>query len=408
MDNVPDFELSEEQREFRNELKQFVNDELVPLNYNEYEWRDDPNERIPWHIVEKADQELGLRSLTVPEEFGGYDASPLTVTLAAEELSYGDMGFAVIFDQTWKFAKVINELASGDLRNQFFKEFMDDSRYVLAATMTEKDHGSDNLLPDEANHQLDTTAEKDGDEWVINGHKRYISNGADAKTYLVYAQTDPNALAVEGTSAFMVPSDAAGVEVTNIHEKISQRMINNATLEFHNVRVSDARLLGEPGRGMESVGSLLKESHTEAAATALGTARRAFEEALAYSKHRVQGGTEIINHQTIGHDLAQIATELQAARALTWMVARAIEDGEYTKDMGSMAKVHASEVAFDVSKRALEKFGGEGIMLESPQQKYFRDALSFLHSDGTVEVHKEKVIQSLRDQSKQQNWRQPF
>lgn len=122
----------------------------------------------------------------------------------------------------------------------------------------------------------------------------------------------------------------------------------------------EKHLLSEQNNGMKSVGTLLKESHTEALATALRTARRAFEEALAYSKYREQGGTEIINHQAIGHDLAWMATDLQAVRSLTWMVAEAIEKDAYTKDMSSMVKVHASQVAFDVARSALEKFGGAG------------------------------------------------
>jgi alkylation response protein AidB-like acyl-CoA dehydrogenase len=402
-DTVPEFRLNEEQRELRREIREFVDEEIEPLDLNEWEWRDDPRDRIPWDVIEAASNR-GLKDLTVPEEYGGMDASPLTLVMAAEEMAAGEMGIAVIFDQIWKIARIIDKMGDEDVRDRFFTEFVDDPRHLLAITLTEPDHGSD-YITDYEGFQFNTTAEKDGNEWVINGKKHYISNGADAKTYVVFAQTDPDAPAQQGTTAFLVPGDTDGLDVTHVWEKISQRLINNATVEYNDVRVPDENVLGEVHEGKQRTSEVLKESNLEAGATTLGTARRAFEDAFDYAHERHQGGQPIIEHQAIGHDFADMAMELQSARALLWTAAEAIEEqgDDYWTEYGSMGKVVGSETAFDVSKRAIEKFGGAGIMLENdrPMQKYLRDTLSFLHSDGTIEAHKESVINVLKERYEQ-------
>lgn len=181
---------------------------------------------------------------------------------------------------------------------------------------------------------------------------------------------------------------------------ISQRLNNNATVEFDGVRVPDEFVLGEVDRGMLRTGEVLKESNIEAGATALGTARLAFEDAFEYANERQQGGSRIIDHQVIGHDFAEMTMEIQTARSLLWTAARAIEgQGEdYRPEYGGIAKVFAAEQAFDVAQRSLEKFGGTGVMLENdrPIEKYLRDTLSFLHSDGTQTAHTENVISDLQ------------
>ncbi|MFB6130312.1 MAG: acyl-CoA dehydrogenase family protein [Salinigranum sp.] len=397
---VPAFELNEEQRALRREIRSFVAEEVDLLDVNDWEWRDDPRDRIPWEAVEAA-TERGLKDLTVPEEFGGMDASALTLTMAAEEMAAGEMGIAVIFDQNWKIARIIDNLARDNVREEFFEAYTDDPRHLLAVCLTEPDNGSNHITHiDEM--QFSTTAERDGDEWVLDGVKRFQSNAADAKTYVVFAQTDPTVPAQEGTTAFLVPREADGLEVTHVWEKISQRMVNNATIEFDGVRVPDRYVLGEVDMAKSNQGDAAgsKESNIEAGAIALGTARRAFEDAFAYAHEREQGGAPIVDHQVIGHDFARMAMELGAARALLWTAARAVDrQGEdYQYEYGAMGKVYAAEVAFDVSKRALEKFGGAGIMLETeyPVQKYLRDTLSYLHSDGTQEAHTQRVVDALR------------
>ena len=396
MVGVPEFELNAEQRALRNEIKRFVDNEIRTLDFTDLEWREDPHERIPWEVVDKADQ-LGLKDLAIPEEYGGMDASALTLTMAVEEMAVGDLGLAVLFDQTWKISRVIHEMADEPAREKFFERFVGDPRHVLAITFTEPANGS-NYIVDYEGMRFQTTAEKDGDEWVIDGLKHFISNGADAKTYVVFAQTDPDVPAQEGTTAFLVPGDADGLSVTHVHEKISQRLVNNATIEFNGVRVPEENVLGEVHKGKTRTGEVLKESHIEAGASVLGVARAAYEDAFEYAHERVQGGKPIVEHQVVGHDFAHMATQIQAARSLLWTAARAVErQGEaYDHEFGHMAKVFAADVAVDVTERALTKFGGSGIMLDYDVQKYHRDALSFQHSDGTQEAHRENIVELLR------------
>ncbi|MGM0590448.1 MAG: acyl-CoA dehydrogenase family protein [Halobacteriota archaeon] len=399
MTTYPDFMLSAEQQELRQEIKEFVDEEVKPLDFNDLEWREDPHDRIPWDVVEEA-AARGFKDLSVPEEFGGRDASPLTLTMAAEEMARGDMGLAVILDQTWKIARIIDKMASDEVREEFFEQMVADPRHILAITFTEPANGSNYVIP-YGEMEFDTKAEKDGDEWVINGEKRYISNGADAKSYVVFAQTDPSVPAPKGGTAFLVPHDADGLEVTHVWEKLSQRTINNATIEYNDLRVPEEYVLGEVNEGVRRTGEVLKESAIEAGATTLGTARAAYEDALEYAHERVQGGTEIINHQAMSIDFAEMAAELQAARMLLWMAATAVEEqgDDYDYQYGHMAKVFAADTAVDVCQRSMEKFGGAGIMFENdrPMQKYMRDAISFLHSDGTQTAHKLSAIHDIID-----------
>jgi alkylation response protein AidB-like acyl-CoA dehydrogenase len=154
-------------------------------------------------------------------------------------------------------------------------------------------------------------AEKDGDEWAINGKKQFITNGAEAKTYVVFAQTDPSAPASEGTTAFLVPHEYEGIEVTKIHEKISSRLYNNATVEYNDLRVPQERVLGEVNGGFSlGEGEQIFHGTLETSGMALGIGRRAFEDAFDYCHERVQGGTEIINHQTVANVFAGMYTDL--------------------------------------------------------------------------------------------------
>lgn len=390
-DMLPEAELTEEQQDFRTKVKEFADNEIRPLDLNELEWRDDPHDRVPWDVVEKGANEYNLMEVTVPEEYGGMDASALEIALGTEELAAGDMGIGHIFTYTWKRVKEVDMLANDELRDEYFENLIDDPLHLITTARTEPAVGTDKTIS-YPGFQFNTTAEKDGDHWVLNGKKHFLTNGADAKVYLVYAQTDPTASGMDGTTLFLVPRHFEGVEVTHIHEKISQRLVNNATVEFTDVRVPERRVMGEVNNAMKEGPQV---SPIEAGSTALGTARRAFEEAFSYANERVQGGTEIINHQSIGHDFAQMYTDLYAARSLIWTAARALDRGTYSTEQGAMANMFASRVAFDVSTKALEKFGGKGIMLSTPAQRYVRDTLSYLHSSGTEEALKQKIIDNL-------------
>jgi alkylation response protein AidB-like acyl-CoA dehydrogenase len=382
-------ELTEAQRALRAEAGQWSRQVARP-RAKDLEWEADPRDRVPWDLVEEMSKK-GWRTLTVPVSFGGLDADPLTLCVLIEEIAAGDMGLAVILDQTLKVARIFSWLANNEQQEAFFNEFLADPRYVLAICLTEPGAGSDHILQPPG-FRFSTVARREGDGWKLSGRKRFISNGADAGSYIVFASTDPDRPASEGTTAFWVRADAPGFEVVRIHEKISQRTINNAELRFNDIPLGDDAVLGEVNRGLVSTREILRESAIEAGATVLGTGQGAYELAVAHASERIQGARRLIEHPNIATRLAVMATELEAARSLIWRAARAVTNSSYDLRLGSMAKSFAADAAVHAGIEAMEIHGGLGIMIqEGGVDKYLRDALSFQHSDGAQDAHRLQI-----------------
>ncbi|MFQ5879287.1 MAG: acyl-CoA dehydrogenase family protein, partial [Dehalococcoidia bacterium] len=322
MKSIVEFRLTEEQEMLRKTLDQFVEKEVKP-DCRRREKIEDPAERIPWDWI-TALSKMGIRTLAVPEEYGGGGAGCLTLCIAGEELAVGDLGLSVIFDQTWKFTYFITAAANQEQRNRYLPRFMEDDTFLLAMGQTEETGGSDHSLPyNEPGAGLRTTAvpaRRNGhDGWLINGRKIYISNGGIAKLHVIRARTDPTTGGIVGTTAFFVELDTPGFTVGRVEDKIGQRLVQNGELIFEDCWVPAENLLGELHRGWELALRYSRgTSNTEAAATVLGVARAAFEDALAYAKQRVQGGKPIIGHQAIKLMLADMLTQIRAARALIW------------------------------------------------------------------------------------------
>lgn len=350
------------------------------------EWEPDPRQRVPWDLVEEASAK-GWRTLGLPRDWGGGGASVLALCVLVEELAAGDMGFAVLLDQTLKVQRILARLAGPGARARVQERFLPDPRGVLAVCFTEPETGSDYVLP-HPGFRFATTARQHPDgSFTLSGTKRFISNGADACLLVVFACTDPDQPAESGTSAFLVEPDLPGVEVERIHEKISQRTINNATLRFHDTPLEPWRLLGPLHRGFGSAREILKESTIEAAATTLGTARAAYELALAHARARVQGGGPLADHANVQARLGQMHAQLEAARSLIWRAALAVEDESYDHRLGASAKLVAADIAVAVCLSAMELHGGLAIMRdEAVIGRCLRDCLSFLHSDGAQDT----------------------
>jgi acyl-CoA dehydrogenase len=362
----------------------------------EREWASDPADRVDWELVEEA-SERGWRTMGLPVEDGGRGADALALCVLIEELAYGDMGFAVIMDQTLKIQKILSGLATGAIRRRWLDGFLADPRAVLAICFTEPETSSDYIIghPD---FRFRTTARQDAaGNWVLNGYKRYISNGADARYYVVFACTDATRPAAEGTSAFLLEPGMPGFEVVEVHEKISQRTINNGALRFTDVVLEPDRMLGGIHAGYTDSREILRESAIEAGATTLGTARAAYELAVEHARTRVQGGVPLIEHANVGCRLAEMCFDLEAARSLIWRAAWAVShDPAYDHRLGSAAKTFAAEAAVRVCTSAMELFGGLAIMMnDSMIQKCMRDCLSFLHSDGAQDSHRLRVAKMI-------------
>src|SRR5688572_488078 len=278
-------------------------------------------ERIPWDWIREADK-LGIRTLGVSKAFGGAGADILTMCLVGEELAVGDLGFAVIMDQCWKMAHILSDAMTPEQQRKFIPRFVDDPEATFAIAFTEPGAGSDHQgYYDSPDIDFRTTAVRDGDGYVINGTKRYVSNGCMAKLYFVVTRTDSSKSLREGGSVFIVPSDTPGFRPGFFHEKSSQRLATNGTFHFDNCRVPATNLLGGEGLMSRLRADYMPGSKAEAAATVLGVGRAAYEYALAYAKDRVQGGKPIVKQQAVAIMLAQMAMKLDAAGTQIWRTA---------------------------------------------------------------------------------------
>jgi alkylation response protein AidB-like acyl-CoA dehydrogenase len=385
------FGLTPAQLRLRDDAHAFAIEHVAP-RARELEWQHDIRARVDWELVEEASRR-GWRTLGLPQEDGGGGAGALDICVLVEALAYGDMGFAVVLDQTLKVQRIVSQLATGEARGHFLARFLENPRCVLAICFTEPETSSDYIIPSPA-LRFRTRAERlpDG-TWRLDGYKRFISNGADAGFYIVFACTDDNRPAHEGTSAFLLEPGLPGFEIEQVHEKIAQRTINNAALRFDGVVLEPWRVLGEPHLGYAGARSFVRESVIEAGATTLGTAHCAYELALEHARGRVQGGKPLIEHQNVQCRLADMYADLEAARSLIWRAAWAVEhDPEYDFRLGSAAKVFAADAAVRVCLSAVEIFGGLAIMYkDSPIEKCLRDCLSFLHSDGAQDSHRLRI-----------------
>jgi alkylation response protein AidB-like acyl-CoA dehydrogenase len=388
MESIIEFRLTKQQEMLRETVRSFVTREVKPQAMTR-EWLSEPQARFPWEWVEALSR-MGVRTLTVPKEFGGPGGDTITACLIGEELAAGDLGLGVIFDQTWKFVPFITTACTDEQRQRYLPVFLQDDRYLLAVGLHEDQAGSDHFLPYNVHpHGARTTAVQDGNgDWIINGAKTYISNGGLAKLHIVLARTRPGTGGVDGLGAFFVELGRPGFTIGRIENKIGQRLVQNGELIFQDCRVPAQNVLGDVFEGLTPLREALRgRGMPEAGATALGVARAAFEAALDHARSHVQGGTEIINHDIIALMLADMELKLETARLLVWRAAWAADHAE-SVDMRlpPMAKQYASEVAVDICIKAMEIFGGAGIMMELPMQKYVRDALTFLHSEGTNQI----------------------
>jgi len=382
-----DFAITARQQELRDIARDFAVNYIIPAA-DKADRNPDPANSFDWSIIREASKR-GLRSLSIPKEYGGEGADVLTLAMVGEQLAYGDLGIAVAFDQTWKIMTALAHLANEDQRKRWIPRILDDPDFLLAVGATEPLFGSDNLLPyDAPGSGMQMTAERKGDKWILNGTKRYISNGGLAKLYYILARNDPKGSLVSSLSSFLIPAGTPGFTVTEVWDKLGQRAVQNGTLVFENVEVPDRERVGEIGSALPALGTLLLGfgSNIQAGATVLGVAQRAYDVSLQYAFERKQGGVPIIEHQIQRVRLARMAMKLQAVRSYLWFAGWDCRQKNFDPKHASLSKIFASEESVEVCKQALELWGATGYMRKNPVEKLLRDALSFLHSDGTNDV----------------------
>src|ERR687887_400875 len=393
--------LSDEQRLMRESCRAFVDDFVTPFIRKEWqrEWLMDPGARLPRAILEQADK-IGIRTLGIPEEFGGVQLDPKTevqtFAMVSEEIARGDSGLADKLVQIWKVSVLLRNLAPRHLQERWFPRIVEDPQFLLAHCLTEPRGASDRWLPyNVPEAAMQTKAVRDGEHWVINGRKQFISNGYDAGLFVVYANTNPRVGMLQGTSSFLVPRDTPGLTITRCNETLGCRFMNNGELVFEDMRVPEDHLLAE-NDALGKAGVYFRPGKIIQAAKNLGVGVHAFEAAAQYVQNYVQGGRILIKHQAVALRIADMATRIEAVRALLERAAQAVDDNAPDADMlCNMVKLFASEEILKVAQHCLELHGGNGVMLDFGVEKIFRDAAIFLHMDATVDISKLKIVKSM-------------
>lgn len=396
--SIFDLELTKEQVAIQRMVRDFTNRRIKPIAL-ERDSIQDQGERIPWDVLKEASR-LGLRTLALSRENGGGGADTLTCCIVTEELAVGDAGIAATIDQAFSFAHTwFDRAMTPEQRDRFLPDFLADANYYLAFCSHEPDTdmGYDYFTDHIPNTGYKTTAAQDSrGYWVINGAKNFQTNATIAKLLVVMAQTE------KGPSAFLVPASTPGISRRPV-DKVGRRLGDNAELFFNDVRVPPDHILGEPGKpaGGLGMGIGIGVGTPRFSVMALGIARAAYEAAVEFAKRRIQGGKPIIQHQLVGLALADMAVNLEVARTMNWKAAWACDhpealgkEGVPDLPLGLMAKLFTSKVGFDIAVRALQLFGGMGILTELPMQKYVRDAVMFFHQP-TMEVGALRIAEAV-------------
>lgn len=379
-----DLPLTDDQREFRALARDFLDREVVP---HRAEW--DRRESIDLDLIPKLG-ELGFFGLTLPEEYGGVGGGHVTYALAMEELGRADSSVrGIVSVSNGLFGKSV--LASGtEEQKQEWLPKIASGEALGCFGLTEPDHGSDAA-------NLRTKAVRDGDDWVLNGSKIFITNGTWAQAALVFARTGgPGA---RGISAFIVPTDAPGFTATEIKGKLGLRGQATASLSLEDVRLPSTALLGEEGEGFKIAMRTLDKGRLGIAASCVGIVQGCLDAVVGYAKERQQFGKPIAAYQLVQEMIADIALDLDAARLMTWRCADLVDRGEPFGLAASKAKLFASEAAVRAANLAVQAFGGYGYVDEYPVEKYLRDARVMTLYEGTSQVQKLLIGRALTDVS---------
>jgi len=370
---VVEFTLTDEQKDLRELAHDFAEKEIRPVA-QEY----DRDSIFPHEIIKKA-HEVGLMNTHVPEEYGGPGLGYLDGCLIEEELAWGCSGIATSLGANGLASAPVAIGGSEEVKKEFLGMLIEEPK-LASFCLTEPDAGSDV-------GSMRTKAVRQGDKYVINGSKIFITNGSYADWYTVYAKTDPDA-GHKGISAFVVPTDLPGVTVLGHEDKLGQRASDTAQIQFEDVEIPAEYLLGEENHGFRLAMMVLDRTRPGVAAMATGISRAAFEHAAGYAKERVQFGVPIAMHQAIQFMIADMATKVEASRLLTWQSASLIDSGMRNTLAASHAKRFASDSAMEVATDAVQVYGGYGFIKEYPVEKLMRDAKIMQLYEGTSQIQR--------------------
>ena len=378
-----DFRLTEDQEIFRDMVRDFAKKELEPIAQ-----RIDENEEYPFESIRKL-AELGIMGITIDEKYGGSGGTSIQWCIAMEEVSCVSAAVGTIMDTSGGAGLVghcIYAHGNEEQKRRYVTPLVKGEK-IGCFGLTEANAGSDPAA-------LETTAVKDGDSYVLNGTKIFISNADVADIFVIFATTDKS-LGHRGVSTYIVDKGTPGLSIGTVYHKLGIRAAHNAEIILEDCRIPAENLLGEEGRGFRIALSTLDVCRIGIAAQAVGLARAALEASIAHTKERQQYGQPIANFQGIQWRLADIAERIDAARLLTYRAADLKDRGLPFTTEAAMAKDFAGEVAMEATTQGIQMFGGYGYMMDSPVQRYFRDAKITQIYEGTAEIMKVIIARSL-------------
>ncbi len=376
-----DFSLTNEQRDIVERYRDFANRVIRPARL---EW--DQKAVFPWPIVKQAYDE-GIMNGPLPKQFGGKGYSIFDGGLASEELGAGCIGIGICIDaNTLALTPLI--LAANEEQQKRFFGIINEQKAVAAYALTEPNAGSDV-------QGIKSTAILKGDKYILNGHKRFITNAEVSSFLTVFAQTDPEK-GSRSLTAFVVPTDSPGVEMRPRLQKMGQKASVQNEIVFHDVEVPKENRLGEEGHGFLIAMKTFDRTRTGVAALSIGAAREAYEISRDWAKNRIQFGKPIAANQAVGFMLSDMATQIEAARLLTWNAAWTYDNGGKTAGkLSAMSKMFASDIAMDVATNAVQVMGGDGYTTEFGVEKIMRDVKLCQIYEGTNQVQRVVISKAI-------------
>ncbi|UHJ65435.1 acyl-CoA dehydrogenase family protein [Melaminivora jejuensis] len=373
--------LTQDQEMIRDAVRAFVQERIAP---HAAQW--DREHTFP-HDVHRGLAELGAYGICVPEEWDGAGLDYVSLALVLEEIAAGDGGTSTAISVTNCPVNAILMRYGSEAQKRQWLSPLARGEMLGAFCLTEPHVGSDASA-------LRTTAAREGNEYVINGVKQFITSGKNGQVAIVIAVTD-KAAGKRGMSAFLVPTDAPGYQVARLEDKLGQHSSDTAQINFDDCRIPAANLIGAEGEGYRIALSALEGGRIGIAAQSVGMARAAFEFALQYSKEREAFGQPIFQHQAVGFRLAECATQIEAARQLIWHAASLRDAGRPCLKEAAMAKLFASEMAERVCSAAIQTLGGYGVVADFPVERIYRDVRVCQIYEGTSDVQKIIIARAL-------------
>jgi len=375
-----DFALSDEQLALQETARRFAQTEIAPVAA-QY----DQSGEFPREVIRKA-WELGLSSMAIPEEYGGVGLGVVESCIATEELAWGCSGIttSIMCNDLGLMPIIVS--GSADQKKEWLGACARDFK-MISFCLSEPEAGSDVA-------GLQLLAEKDGDDYLLNGTKCWITNGGVADLYTVFATLD-RASRHKGICAFVVPSDTPGISKGKKEDKMGQRASDTRVIHFDNVRVPASQRLGAEGEGFKVAMRTLDRTRPPIGALATGIARRALDESLAYAKERKAFGFPIAGFQAVQFLLADMAKDIEASRLLTWQSAWAVDQGLRAAKLSSFAKCFATDTAMRVTTDAVQVFGGNGYTKDYPVEKLMRDAKLMQIYEGTNQIQRLVIAREL-------------